>query len=55
MVMCAVCRAESTQVPLTWTMVAEGDGKRRRTMYYCDACSRENLRSIEAGLDPQYW
>ncbi|PPS77704.1 MULTISPECIES: hypothetical protein [Streptomyces] len=37
--------------PLTWTYSVE-DGALRR---YCEACSRENLRSIEGRLDSAWW
>ncbi|MEU3887287.1 hypothetical protein [Streptomyces sp. NPDC029041] len=37
--------------PLTWTYSME-DGALR---HYCDACSRENLRSIEGRLDSDWW
>ena len=39
------------EVPLTWTTAME----RGRLVYYCDVCSRENLRAIEGKLDSEYW
>ncbi len=36
---------------LTWSLSSEGD----RTMWTCERCSRENLRSIESKLDPAWW
>ena len=38
-------------VPLTWVTSVE-NGKRR---VYCERCSREYLRSIEAKLDSEWW
>ncbi|WP_107400570.1 hypothetical protein [Streptomyces africanus] len=37
--------------PLTWTHSVE-NGVRR---YFCETCSRENLRSIEGRLDSDWW
>ncbi|MER7404424.1 hypothetical protein ABT373_18470 [Streptomyces sp. NPDC000070] len=37
--------------PLTWTCSVE-NGVRR---YFCESCSRENLRSIEGRLDSDWW
>ncbi|MFD8235356.1 hypothetical protein ACFV20_26185 [Streptomyces sp. NPDC059696] len=37
--------------PLTWTYSLE-DGAPR---HFCEACSRENLRSIEGRLDSGWW
>ena len=53
MVACAWCGtvAEDGQPPLTWVASVE-DGV---TKYYCERCSRENLRSIEGRLDPTWW
>jgi hypothetical protein len=36
---------------LTWTSGIE----RGRMTWVCDRCSRENLRSIEAKLDSEWW
>ncbi|NEB05713.1 hypothetical protein [Streptomyces sp. SID13726] len=48
---CARCgtRAEGPQP--TWTCSLE-NGDRQ---YFCDACSRENLRAIEGRLDSAWW
>ncbi|MET9906327.1 hypothetical protein ABZZ74_05840 [Streptomyces sp. NPDC006476] len=48
---CARCgrRAEGPQP--TWTFSVE-NGKHQ---YFCDACSRENLRAIEGRLDSDWW
>jgi hypothetical protein len=51
MVTCARCEATADELPLTWVTSAEADGLR----YYCDRCARENLRSIEAKLDSEWW
>ncbi|MFF1822399.1 hypothetical protein ACFVWG_34175 [Kribbella sp. NPDC058245] len=50
---CALCgrQAESEDVPLTWATSVENG----RKLHYCDACARENVRSIEGKLDPVYW
>ncbi|MDQ0751163.1 hypothetical protein QF034_005394 [Streptomyces africanus] len=37
--------------PLTWTHSVE-NGVRR---YFCETCSRDNLRSIEGRLDSDWW
>lgn len=37
--------------PLTWTSALE----RGRWKYYCESCSRENLRAIEGKLDSEWW
>ena len=50
-VTCAFCGATVEEAPLTWTTAMEGG----RLVYYCDVCSRENLRSIEGKLDSEYW
>ena len=42
---------EPDPMPLTWITSVE-NGKRR---VYCDRCSREHLRSIEAKLDSEWW
>ncbi|MFZ2015397.1 MAG: hypothetical protein WAV00_16380 [Nocardioides sp.] len=49
---CDFCgrEAESAET-LTWVTSVENG--RRRT--YCDACSREHLRSIEGKLDSEWW
>jgi len=37
--------------PLTWTTAVE-NGRER---VFCDRCSREHLRAIEAKLDSEWW
>jgi hypothetical protein len=55
MVVCDMCGepapGEPGTMPLTWVTSVE-NGKRR---VYCERCSRENLRSIEAKLDSEWW
>ncbi|MFD5129958.1 MULTISPECIES: hypothetical protein [Streptomyces] len=52
---CARCGTSADALtagpPLTWTCSVE-DGVRR---YFCETCSRENLRSIEGRLDSDWW
>jgi hypothetical protein len=43
--------APGDEAPLTWSTSVE----RGRTLRYCDACSREHLRSMEGKLDSDYW
>lgn len=50
-VSCALCGTSVEELPLTWMTSSE----RGRTVYYCDVCSREHLRSIEGKLDAEYW
>ena len=45
----AVTEAEAET--LTWTTSVE-NGRRRA---YCEACSRDHLRSIEGKLDSEWW
>ncbi|MEU2064219.1 hypothetical protein [Streptomyces sp. NPDC013455] len=51
-VVCARCGtpADGPQ-PVTWTCSVES-GVRR---YFCESCSRENLRAIEGRLDSAWW
>ncbi|MFI9600791.1 hypothetical protein ACIHCX_13030 [Streptomyces sp. NPDC052043] len=48
---CARCGTPAEGLPPTWTCSVES-GTRR---HFCDACSRENLRSIEGRLDSAWW
>jgi hypothetical protein len=52
-VTCQLCGAGSPSVaaPLTWTSSVE----RGRTVWYCERCSRENLRAIEGRLDSDWF
>lgn len=43
--------APGDELPLTWTTAVE-NGRERR---FCDRCSREHLRSMEAKLDSEWW
>ncbi|MFF8866705.1 hypothetical protein ACF08B_32175 [Streptomyces sp. NPDC015139] len=51
-VVCARCGtlADGPE-PVTWTCSVE-NGVRQ---YFCDTCSRENLRAIEGRLDSSWW
>ncbi len=50
--MCARCGTPADgPPPATWTCSVE-NGVRE---YFCDACSRENLRAIEGRLDSAWW
>jgi len=50
---CDLCGVASPSgyPPLTWVCTVE-QGTR---VWHCDRCARENLRSIEAGLDSTWW
>ena len=53
---CAHCGAHPEErapamAILMWTS-SKQDG---REIKFCPNCSRENLRSIESGIDEQYW
>lgn len=48
---CALCGATVEEVPLTWTSSVE----RGRKLYYCERCSRENVRAIEGRLDAEWF
>jgi hypothetical protein len=52
-VTCGFCGATEPgeQPPLTWTSAVENG----RWRYFCDRCSREHLRAIEAKLDSEWW
>jgi len=52
-VTCAFCgaRTDGETPPLTWTSSVENG----RTKYFCERCSRENLRAIEGKLDSDWW
>jgi hypothetical protein len=50
-VTCAWCGTTADGAPLTWSTSFE----RGRVVLYCDRCSRDHLRSLEAKLDPEYW
>jgi hypothetical protein len=50
---CSFCGAtvESETPPITWTSAAE-NGEQR---WFCDDCSRRNLRAMESKLDSEWW
>ncbi|MEV0173375.1 hypothetical protein AB0I00_19950 [Streptomyces sp. NPDC050803] len=48
---CARCGTQAEAPQPTWVCSME-NGVRR---YFCDACSRENLRAIEGRLDSAWW
>ena len=50
-VSCALCGVTAPEQPLTWTTSVERGG----TRYYCDRCSRENLRAMEGRLDADWF
>ena len=51
MVSCAMCGVTADEVPLTWAASVE----RGRMRYYCERCSRENVRAIEGRLDQEWF
>jgi hypothetical protein len=55
MVTCALCGRTEDEQPLTWMTSVELENEHRRTRVYCDQCSRENVRGIEAKLDSDWW
>jgi hypothetical protein len=46
---CGVVAADDA--PLSWVTSVEYGVTRR----YCDRCARDNVRAIEARLDPAWW
>ncbi|HWI43674.1 MAG TPA: hypothetical protein VNS81_08635 [Nocardioides sp.] len=52
-VTCDFCgrQVEGNDPPLTWTSAVE----RGRWRWFCEVCSREHLRSMEAKLDSEWW
>ena len=49
---CDLCgRAGDDSAALTWTTSWE-NGRQRR---FCEICSRENVRAMEAKLDSEHW
>ncbi len=57
MAVCSFCgtvsdpEADTNDAPITWSTSFE----RGELRFYCEKCSRENLRSIEGKLDTEYW
>jgi hypothetical protein len=55
-IVCTTCGATATgddaaRARLTWSRGTEAG----RTMWSCERCSREHVRSIESKLDPNWW
>lgn len=49
---CQACGATAGErPPIDWVSSVE----RGQVQYFCTACARDNLRSIEARLDPDWW
>lgn len=44
-------RSPSDPPPVDWS----GGTERGRQVWVCDRCTRENLRSIEGKLSPDWW
>jgi hypothetical protein len=51
MVICGLCGRIEDKQPLTWATSVE----RGVTRFYCERCSRENVRGIEGKLDSDWW
>jgi hypothetical protein len=43
--------ADGDETPLSWVTSVEAGQNRR----YCERCARDNVRAIEARLDPVWW
>ena len=50
---CDFCGRQESDASRTLTWSTSVENGRKRT--YCDACSREHLRSMEGKLDSEYW
>ena len=50
---CAFCGRQEGDAARTLTWSTAVENGRQRT--YCEACSREHLRSMEGKLDSEYW
>ncbi|WP_344405407.1 hypothetical protein [Streptomyces longisporus] len=48
---CGRCGAWAAGPQPTWTCSVENGARQ----YFCDGCSRENLRAIEGRLDSAWW
>ncbi|MCD9873818.1 hypothetical protein [Streptomyces guryensis] len=48
---CARCGAGAKGPQPTWVCSVENGARQ----YFCDTCSRENLRAIEGRLDSAWW
>jgi hypothetical protein len=53
----STCSSCGTGAPAdgTWRLTWTSGVERGRTVWVCDRCSRQNLRSIEAKLDSEWW
>jgi hypothetical protein len=50
-VTCVRCGATADPPPPTWSMSTGARG----VEWICEACTRENVRSIESKLDSEWW
>jgi hypothetical protein len=50
-VTCSWCGAVEPSPPLGWTTQADERG----TQWFCAACTRSNLRAVEAKLPTEWW
>ncbi|MFG2312602.1 hypothetical protein ACGFS9_28605 [Streptomyces sp. NPDC048566] len=50
-IVCARCGTSAEGPRPTWTCSVENGARR----YFCDECSRSNLRAIEGRLDSDWW
>ena len=50
-VQCLGCGARAEHLPLGWSLSVENGVRVHR----CETCSREQVRSMEAKLDPEWW
>lgn len=50
-VTCGSCGTTAPELPPTWSMQVSERG----ASHLCDACTRQNLRSIEGRLDEAWW
>jgi hypothetical protein len=54
-VTCQICGLTATAAdgdpPVTWVLDVAGD----RRGWTCPGCARDNVRSIEAQLEPDWW
>ncbi|UMG91815.1 hypothetical protein [Nocardioides sp. TF02-7] len=47
--------APGDETPLTWSTAVEPPGPAGRLRRYCEVCSREHVRAMEAKLDSDFW
>ncbi|MGW8378659.1 hypothetical protein [Streptomyces sp. ODS28] len=48
---CARCGTTAERPPVTWVCSVENGARR----YFCEHCSRANIRAIEGRLDSSWW